>query len=512
MELQKSQIILEPLKAINNGHRYIIQKNLNQLIPMVLKEATEFQSSNQLKLKSLQQLKWICYIADVQEHLTQIFKVLAKLLYSDDKYFEKEIKQICFVIGNRIQSDFYLPTLISLAQLEEQTASRTLANILILISESIQHETDNLELQPLIHLIIQVENQNGENFEIMDALFQLSSRIIQISQNNLTIYARQIFQIILSVKSFSNLPQGYAQQIETVLKQLAFRCGYSSVTDLHSNEVNLLLDHICQGQQFKTWKSHSREFNKFKAIIQGCGEGVAKFMDQIIMIMAYCLHPDQEMDIRIEVLLLLDNMVQIKQIQETIRMYSSLIFNQLIIPSMIWKIGKPNAKIRKASVIIAIYLADFLKVQEVIQLFTSLSAPLKSCLNDDWAPDLRFAAARLTTKLIQICPDLEFEQIREFYPALLERLDDSQNPIRIEICSAIKYLFASPHLKTSTIAEYIIKAVLIHLDDSSEDVQKAVFQTLQCAVPRDIMIREAEISVKNFKYPRYCLELIKMYK
>ena len=33
---------------------------------------------------------------------------------------------------------------------------------------------------------------------------------------------------------------------------------------------------------------------------------------------------------------------------------------------MIWKIGKPNAKIRKASVIIAIYLADFLKVQEVI--------------------------------------------------------------------------------------------------------------------------------------------------
>lgn len=143
-------------------------------------------------------------------------------------------------------------------------------------------------------------------------------------------------------------------------------------------------------------------------------------------------------------------------------------------------------------------------------------APLKSCLNDDWAPDLRFAATNLTEKLFTsvkeyVCDD----SLREFYPTLLERLDDSQDPIRIEMAHVISVFFTCPKLRLSpSILEYMIKAILIHLDDPNDKVQIAIFQSLKIAAQIDPnrVIHEAEPLVKNFKYPRVCEELIKYAK
>jgi dynein assembly factor 5 len=92
---------------------------------------------------------------------------------------------------------------------------------------------------------------------------------------------------------------------------------------------------------------------------------------------------------------------------------------------MVWKANKPSVKIRKAAVIIALYLSTLLSDGEIAELFSALSAPLKTCLTDDWAPDLRYASSKLATSLIQRCSILNYEIIRDFYPSLLERLDDS---------------------------------------------------------------------------------------
>lgn len=136
---------------------------------------------------------------------------------------------------------------------------------------------------------------------------------------------------------------------------------------------------------------------------------------------------------------------------------------------MIWKVGKPQIKIRKAAVIDAILLFEnkLITGKEVNECFQQFVAPLKSCLNDDWAPDLRFAATNLTEKLFSLAKDYVSEDsLREFYPTLLERLDDSQDPIRIEMAHVIGVFFTCPNLRLSpSTLEYMIKAILIHLDD-----------------------------------------------
>ena len=58
--------------------------------------------------------------------------------------------------------------------------------------------------------------------------------------------------------------------------------------------------------------------------------------------------------------------------------------------------------------------------------YKELIAPLKSCLNDDWAPDLRMMSCKLIEIMVKMLKNfLNYEDLRDLYAALLERLDDS---------------------------------------------------------------------------------------
>jgi hypothetical protein len=62
--------------------------------------------------------------------------------------------------------------------------------------------------------------------------------------------------------------------------------------------------------------------------------------------------------------------------------------------------------------------------------------------------------------------------MRDLYPSLIERLDDSQDPIRKKATQAINIFFHCPALKKAqTIFEYVLQAVFIHFDDHNEDIQ-----------------------------------------
>jgi hypothetical protein len=67
---------------------------------------------------------------------------------------------------------------------------------------------------------------------------------------------------------------------------------------------------------------------------------------------------------------------------------------------------------------------------------------IKSCLEEDWGPDLRFAACNLIEKVILVLnSELDGEELRQIYPFLLERLDDAQDQIRIEITKSLIAFF-----------------------------------------------------------------------
>ena len=74
----------------------------------------------------------------------------------------------------------------------------------------------------------------------------------------------------------------------------------------------------------------------------------------------------------------------------------------ILIPSTVWKVGKPNIKIRKASLICLMTILDMKLIDEdkLYGNFKDIMGVLKSCLDDDWANDLRFTAVVFIKHLI----------------------------------------------------------------------------------------------------------------
>jgi len=106
----------------------------------------------------------------------------------------------------------------------------------------------------------------------------------------------------------------------------------------------------------------------------------------------------------------------------------------ILIPSTVWKVGKPNIKIRKASVICMMRMIDnkLISSEKLYKSFKEVMGVLKNCIDDDWANDLRFASIVLIRRLIDyLSPHFDDEDYKEIYPELLKRLDDSQDGIRI---------------------------------------------------------------------------------
>ena len=67
---------------------------------------------------------------------------------------------------------------------------------------------------------------------------------------------------------------------------------------------------------------------------------------------------------------------------------------------------------------------------------------------------------------------IDSDHLREIYVILLERLDDSQDPIRKKVTVAINMFFLCRYLPSmasiSSILEYMINAIFVHYDDNSE--------------------------------------------
>ena len=157
----------------------------------------------------------------------------------------------------------------------------------------------------------------------------------------------------------------------------------------------------------------------------------------------------------------------------------------ILIPAIEWKIGKPNQKIRKASIICIMKTVQqqIIGKEKFIDHFTGILTVLKNCLDDDWANDVRFSAVCLLKYIVEYCGPLFTEDMnKELYEQLLKRLDDSQDGIRIETCKVFEHFFDSLQNEwSSSLYDYTIKQIFVHLDDGNENVRKAVAEVLKKA-------------------------------
>lgn len=103
-----------------------------------------------------------------------------------------------------------------------------------------------------------------------------------------------------------------------------------------------------------------------------------------------------------DTLVLIEFLLSLPELQTALAPLSEQLLKRVLLVAIQWKVGKPQIKIRKAGVINMIALIDkhIITEEQLLDCFRDLVPHLKSCLNDDWAPELRLASCELLERYL----------------------------------------------------------------------------------------------------------------
>lgn len=209
-------------------------------------------------------------------------------------------------------------------------------------------------------------------------------------------------------------------------------------------------------------------------LVRRSNTAVVDFWDEILEIIATCVDRDRDYELRMDMLSLVEHFLKTETLHSTIVFYSEIIVKMIIVPCLKWSVGIPSNSIRKASVVCMMTLLNHGLIESVKmhQNFQEVFTEMKSCLDDDWMNELRFATVILTRKIMErIKDDIEHEVFKEIYPELLKRLDDAQDGIRVEAAKTFELFFELLPVKWSnSLYDYCVKNIFIHLDDSNPEI------------------------------------------
>merc|ERR1719476_884295 len=198
------------------------------------------------------------------------------------------------------------------------------------------------------------------------------------------------------------------------------------------------------------------------------------------------------------------------------REHATVILQGVLIPNCTWRAGQSNNKIRKGGMVCvhALLQRRFVEPAALNEVFADLLPILKSCLDDSWSPDNRMIACLvLSCTLAELQAEISSEQLREVYPELLKRLDDSNDKIRAAVCEALTTFFRClPPKWSRNLYEYILRTLFVHLDDPNPEIQQGIYGVLEAAVHQDYgaFLREAELASGKSSHPRLCEELLRL--
>ena len=236
--------------------------------------------------------------------------------------------------------------------------------------------------------------------------------------------------------------------------------------------------------------------------------------------LARLLDPKQEPVLRGTALALLDALLAepSSRIAPELSEWAELLYSAMLVPNLVWRAGRAAEHVRLAamtSLARLVPLDALAPAQLEAQLEESLPVSTHA-LDDDNVETRRLGCAVVEAMLSKLGPSrLESERARKLYPELLKRLDDASDAVRIAVCGPIIALIRAFNYASVWSEErnfdkanfqYLLRGLLVHLDDPSPEIQAAVKDVLEVAMPVDVAVFVPELlQVKDrHRSPKLC--------
>lgn len=357
--------------------------------------------------------------------------------------------------------------------------------------------------------------EGAQNEDLLPWIFEAAKSLLRASDEVCVDEWPRFFDLLLRMRSGEECD---GTDVDANMDKLASLCGKTRLA-LYEEHLRSRLAEILAGADMELWEEKSTKRHVLETLLKNSGAAVAEHVPELVKALARQASPeDASVPARIDLLGLFHFLItqENEGLREGMRKEAPALLELVLIPNCTWRAGQSNNKIRKGGMICihALLERHLLTATVLNAVFVDLLPVLKSALDDSFSPDNRLIACLvLKDTLAAMQADISGEQLREVYPELLKRLDDSNDKIRIAICEALSVFFQClPPKWSRTLYAYILKTLFVHLDDPSFEIQEGLGKALEVAVHQDYtaFIAEAKAAAAKSAHPRRCEELARL--
>eukprot|EP00429_Kryptoperidinium_foliaceum_P064296 CAMPEP_0176064936 /NCGR_PEP_ID=MMETSP0120_2-20121206/32392_1 /TAXON_ID=160619 /ORGANISM="Kryptoperidinium foliaceum, Strain CCMP 1326" /LENGTH=982 /DNA_ID=CAMNT_0017398517 /DNA_START=9 /DNA_END=2954 /DNA_ORIENTATION=+ len=366
-----------------------------------------------------------------------------------------------------------------------------------------------------VRIVVRFLEEGAQSEELLPWIFGAVQSLLRAGARSCCAEWPRIFDLLLRMRSGEECE---AASVDASMDELASLCERTR-RQLYEEHLSTRLAELLLNAECELWDERSANRHVLETLLRNAGPAAARHIGQLIPVLARQASPeDGPVPARIDLLGLVHFLLNEEDpsVTEAIRQHAPAMLSQVLIPNCTWRAGQSNTKIRKGGMVcIHSMLQRRLIAASALNLaFADLLPILKSCLDDSWSPDNRMIACLvLSCTLSEMHAEISGEQLREVYPELLKRLDDSNDKIRVAVCEALSVFFKClPPRWSRSLYEYILRTLFVHLDDPNIEIQQGIYSVLEAAVHQDYsaFMREAQLAAGKSSHPRLCEELGRM--
>lgn len=348
--------------------------------------------------------------------------------------------------------------------------------------------------------------------DLSQPVFAVAKAVLRANDQACSLEWASIFDLLLQMRSGEECN---ADAVDDSMDQLALICG-ASRRDLYEQHLRGRLGELLDGGDLVLWEERSQKRHILETLLRNVGAAIESHLEQLIPVLSRQSSPeDAPILARADILGIVHFLVtqEDPKLTDALRRHMPAMLRGIVMPNGTWQIGRPNERIRHGAMVCfhAMLRQRLVEPCVLSMFFPDLLPILKSCLDDSWSPDNRMIGCLVLSCLLrEMRPVISGEQLREIYPDLLKRLDDSNDKIRVVVCDALRTFFEClPSNWSRSIFEYILKTLFVHLDDTNTEIQRGVYTALESAMSKDAatFVREAQASAAKSVHSRQCENL-----
>eukprot|EP00927_Polykrikos_kofoidii_P048306 TRINITY_DN42531_c0_g1_i1.p1 TRINITY_DN42531_c0_g1~~TRINITY_DN42531_c0_g1_i1.p1 ORF type:complete len:980 (-),score=178.02 TRINITY_DN42531_c0_g1_i1:255-2915(-) len=351
--------------------------------------------------------------------------------------------------------------------------------------------------------------------ELLPRIFEATVSLLRSAVRTCCEEWPRVFDLLLRLRSDDVCDK---RAVDVGMDALADLCGRTR-RELYEEHIRARLGELLLGAETELWDERNPNRHVLETLLRNAGAAVAEHFGALVPVFCRQASPeDASVPARIDLLGLVHFLIleEDEALTAAVREHSAALLQTVLIPNCTWRAGQSNNKIRKGGMICvhSMLQRHLLKPASLNAAFADLLPVLKSCLDDSFSPDNRLIACLvLSAMLTDLQAEISADQLREVYPELLKRLDDSNDKIRTAVCDALSVFFKClPPAWSRSLFEYILRNLFVHLDDPNPEIQRGIYVALEAAVHQDYatFLTEARAAAGKSAHPRLCEELVRL--